>query len=290
MKISKALWLVCLLAAGCRTPIVTDASLDVRGDTVRTDAATDRVSDAAVDAPPAPTDIVDVAPDIAPPEDVVTDVPVDTAPPVDVVIPVDAPVACALPIGGRYRDTTSSAVWYVSPDCRKHVFPNEDAYLSWYPNYDGIVTVADTALGLVARGTDITIRPGTWLVKQTTNPMTYAITRCSVLHHVTSEAIAIALYGPAWATTSVLDVDSTFPNYVRGTDITSYVYPDGTLISYPGLPDVYVMQGGQRRPLATGAFAANRFQMRFVVSTSLLYPLGSPITGYDPALADVCVP
>lgn len=283
------LLVVCLLAAGCRTPVSTDASLDARGDVVMRADATDRAADAAVDAPPAPTDIVDVAPDIAPPEDVAVDVPVDTALPVDVVVPTDAPVACSLPIGGRYRDTTSSAVWYVSPDCRRHVFPNAEAYLTWFPDYSGILTVSDAALGLIARGTDITVRPGTWLVKQTTNPMTYAITRCGVLHHVQSEAIAIALYGPAWAT-NVLDIDSTFTNYVRTTDITSYVYPDGTLISYPGTPDVYVMQGGQRRPLAPGAFDANRFQARFVVSTGLLYPLGTPITGYDPALADVCIP
>lgn len=192
------------------------------------------------------------------------------------------------PDGGR---PCSTAVYYIGTDLRRYVFPNEYTYFSWYPDFTTVRRIPWDTLINIPLGGNVTMRPGTWLVKITTDPKVYVVTRCGVLHWIVSEALATQLYGPDWRL-RVKDVpDGFFANYMPDGLITTPIHADGTLIRYADAPDViYVMDMGSRRRFEPGAFEANRFRSEFIVTTTIVYPDGSPVTGREPQLEEtVCV-
>jgi hypothetical protein len=118
----------------------------------------------------------------------------------------------------------SPAVYYLGSDGRRYVFPNMTTYFSWFPQTGEcpvIRQISSADLASVLIGGNVTIRPGTFLVKITTDPKVYAITRGGVLHWVESEAVARDVYGANWATEIVDVPDSFFVNYSVGAAITS---------------------------------------------------------------------
>jgi hypothetical protein len=186
------------------------------------------------------------------------------------------------------------AVYYIATDGRRYVFPNENTYYSWYPDFSGVCRMSDARLASIPVGGNVTIRPGTFLVKIVSDPRVYAISPGGVLHWVESEDIAVALYGPTWAR-RVKDVpDAFFVNYAVGLSVNRRVHPDGQLVAYVGSSEIYLVEGGRRRRLLSGAFEANGFQrfdrrdpsIRFVIETTILYPDGEPIAGRLPRYAE----
>jgi hypothetical protein len=68
-------------------------------------------------------------------------------------------------------------------------------------------------------GGNMTYRPGARLVKITTDPRVYAVSRYGVLRWVTSESLASSLYGPRWAQLVDDIPDVFFVNYTIGAPI-----------------------------------------------------------------------
>lgn len=190
---------------------------------------------------------------------------------------------------GMLVKASGPAVYYKSADNgQRYVFPNENTYFSWYRDFSGVVTISDAELAAIPIGGNVTIRPGTKLVKITTDPKVYAVSLGGMLHWVESEAIANQLYGASWAS-KVVDVpDSFFVNYTIGTSVSTAVHPNGSLIKYAGSPDIFVVWDGMKRKVASeAAMAANGFNSADVNEVTMTYPDGADVTGREDMLADV---
>src|SRR5688572_6710832 len=197
------------------------------------------------------------------------------------------PSMASAAVPGELIKASGPAVYYFAADSKRYVFPNEKTYFSWYMNFNSVRTISDSELASYQIGGNVTVRPGTKLVKITTDPKVYAVTLGGVLHWVESEAIAIALYGPSWAT-RVIDVpDGFFVNYSIGSSIGSAMHPDGTVITYAGDTNRYVVWGGMKRRLTGSTFDMNGFNPSYVISTGIAYPNGTDVVSRECQLADV---
>ena len=176
-----------------------------------------------------------------------------------------------------------SSVYYLGSDGKRYVFPSESVYFSWYADFSGVVTIPASELQTYPLGSNVTMRPGTKLVKITTDPSVYAVTPNGVLRKIQSEADAIALYGSNWNKIIVDVADSFFTNYTVGSPLPSGTYPAGTLLKNADNASIYYFDGTNYRLIASeSAFNANRFSFNNVVTTTMtLTASGSSITGAE---------
>lgn len=127
----------------------------------------------------------------------------------------------------------ANTIYVLGSDGKRHAFPNQVVFDSWYDSSAvavDITTIDAVTMASFKLGTNVTMRPSTWLIKITTDPKVYAVEPGGVLRWVTSEVIAEALYGSNW-NTKVADVADTFwPNYTIGDDLDSVIYPDGSIV------------------------------------------------------------
>ena len=134
------------------------------------------------------------------------------APPVQ---PSESPSAS----GRLIKLASSSAVYYLGADGRRYVFPNEKTFRSWFPSMPSVRTVSRAEMATYQLGGNVTSRPGVRMLKIQTDPKIYAVSRNGLLRHVTSEAVAAALYGPDW-NTKIDDIsEAFFINYRVGPAI-----------------------------------------------------------------------
>ncbi len=191
---------------------------------------------------------------------------------------------------GDLIKASGPAVYYYATDSKRYVFPNEKTYWSWYSDFSSVKTITDAELAAVQIGGNVTIRPGTKLVKITTDPKVYAVTAGGALHWVESEAIATSLYGSNWARRVVDVSDAFFVNYTVGSSVASAVHPNGSLITMAGSTDKYLVMDGQKRKFASdAAFTANGYKMADVIQTTASYPDGAQIVGMETALSYIVV-
>lgn len=200
-------------------------------------------------------------------------------------------VASAAMDGDLIKMNGLSSVYYLKGG-KRFVFPNQSTYASWYsdnnggPDWSGIKTVAQSELESYPLGGNVTVRPGTKLIKITTNPTVYAVEPNGTLRSIVSEANAIELWGANWAK-NVIDVaDSFFTNYTQGTALTAGVYPAGTVVNPTNSSDLYYWDGANYRKFTNeSAFLANGFNFTHVVTTSKsVVANGSPIASAEAAL------
>ncbi len=188
---------------------------------------------------------------------------------------------------GDLIKASGPAVYYYAADGKRYVFPNEKTYFTWYNDFSTVKTITDAELAAIQIGANVTVRPGTNLVKITTDPKTYAVTKGGVLHWIESEALAKQLYGDNWAQ-RIIDVpDGFFVNYSIGSSVSTPVHPDGQLITYAGDPAVYVVQNGVKRMVTDAGMAANHLDAKWAVETTITYGNGADVTGYESDLADI---
>ncbi|MFA5359573.1 MAG: hypothetical protein WC349_01255, partial [Patescibacteria group bacterium] len=183
-----------------------------------------------------------------------------------------------------------SSVYYLGADGKRYVFPNEQTYFSWYSDFSGVVTISQSELESYPLGANVTIRPGTFLVKITTNPKVYAVTSGGTLLAIPDEATATTLYGATW-NKKIVDVpDAFFTNYTIGSGtVSSTAYPSGALVKYSGSADVYLINadGTASKIASEAAFSANRFQWRFLNEATIVKPAAAAdITGAVATLTD----
>lgn len=201
---------------------------------------------------------------------------------------VPSMASAATLMNGDLIKASGPAVYYYS-NGRRFVFPNEATYRSWFADFSGVRTITDSELAAIMIGGNVTMRPGTSLVKITTDPRVYAVTRGGVLHWVESEQIAIALYGSNWARRVVDVPDQLFVNYSIGSSVSTAVHPDGSLVSYSGSSDRYVVVNGMRRRITDAGFSANMFQATHVIPTTINYSNGADVVAREAELADAVV-
>lgn len=111
------------------------------------------------------------------------------------------------------------AVYYYGDDGKRHAFPNEKVYFTWYENFDNIQLLTPEAMADITLGSNVTYHPGTKMVKFQSMRTVYAVDQGSVLRAIGSEEIATALYGDDW-NQQIDDIsDAFFGNYSFGDDI-----------------------------------------------------------------------
>lgn len=127
----------------------------------------------------------------------------------------------AAPVSGDLIKASGPSVYYFGANQKRYVFPSEKTYLSWYSDFSTVQTVSDAELASYPLGGNVTYRPGTRLVKITTDPKVYAVAANGTLRWVQTEEIARVLFGTTWAQ-RVDDIqDAFFVNYRIGTPIAA---------------------------------------------------------------------
>lgn len=171
--------------------------------------------------------------------------------------------------GDLIKTKYSSTVYYFGYDGKRHAFPNEPTYFSWYSNFDGIKIVTPQELAQIQLGPNIVVRPGTHMVKIQSDPKVYAVEPYGVLRHVQTESAASFLYGPDWAK-KVLDVNvAFFPDYSIREPLTYGVYPEGTVFRYTGENNTYIFKNDHLwRFINLAQAEAHRYQQRFILEIS----------------------
>jgi hypothetical protein len=190
------------------------------------------------------------------------------------------------------------SVYFLGADGKRYVFPNATTYFSWYADFSGVKEVTAAELQSYPLGSNVTIRPGSYLVKITTDPKVYAVEPGGKLRWLASEAVARTLYGEDWATRVVDVPDAFFVNYDASQAVDNKVtaatkHPAGTLIKYPSASSIYYVDGVFKRAFVSWeAFVANGFRQEFVltISEGIAYATGNQITGAEPELRTTAGP
>lgn len=197
-----------------------------------------------------------------------------------------APAAnAAASAGDLIKKDGLSAVYYLGEDGKRYVFPNESTFKSWYSDFSSVVTVSADELASYPLGANVVVRPGTKLVKITTDPKVYAVEPNGSLRWVQTEADAIALYGANWAQRVIDVADSFFTNYTIGQPLASNETPVGSLVKKSGETSIYYYDGTNYRLIEDEvAFLANRFQNANVLTLSNFTPSGTTITSSEAAI------
>ncbi len=183
--------------------------------------------------------------------------------------PYGASVKAAASTGDLIKMAGNTSVYYLGADGKRYVFPNSTTYFSWYPDFSGVVTIPAAELQSYPLGGNVTMRPGTKLVKITTDPKVYVVEPNGVLRGIQTEAQAASLFGTSW-NKRVVDVpDAFFTNYTTGAALATGATPVGSLVKNAGSASIYYYDGSNYRSIANeAAMMANRFEMANVITIS----------------------
>lgn len=192
--------------------------------------------------------------------------------------------------GDLIKTANNPTVYYYGYDGKRHTFPFEKVYFSWYSDFSGIKIVTTADLAGMTLGRNIVVRPGTWLIKIITDPKVYAVEPEGILRHITSAAQASDLYGPAW-NGRVIDVpDAFYSDYKDGGALPAGRHPTGTIFSYTGENNTYLLTNGYSRRFASlvswsGYHYNNQFTLNIPYQT-YRYATGDDIEQYKVVLGD----
>ncbi|MFH1111936.1 MAG: hypothetical protein V1712_02600 [Patescibacteria group bacterium] len=193
------------------------------------------------------------------------------------VVPTTNPVT-----NGRLMKIAGNSAVYYFDGIKRYVFPNETTYKTWYADFSKVEIVTPSELQLYPIGGNVTIRPGTWLVKATDSSNVYAVESGGVLQAFDSATRVATLYGNMWMDKVVSIPPSFFVNYKVGSTITTNKHPAGTLIKYSGSSSYYYIgTDGLKHLVSASALIANHLQTNFAVETTIQYGTGSQINAFD---------
>jgi hypothetical protein len=114
-----------------------------------------------------------------------------------------------------------SAVYYYSQQGTRHVFVTQAVYDTWYDgDFSTVKTITDAELASIPLGKNVGFRPGSMLTSPSINEV-YFVDRGQLLRHISTEQVAINLFGSTW-NKQIHDLqDSLLFNYNFGTIINS---------------------------------------------------------------------
>lgn len=123
---------------------------------------------------------------------------------------------------GAGSDDACWSVYYLGRDGRRHFFPNEDVYRTWFDDFDNVVEISRSEMDNYPVGKNVTIKPGSRLVKFQTSDAIYAVSEGGVLHHYLQPLLVVADYGRDWAAQYLVVLPDTFySDYRLGDEIDS---------------------------------------------------------------------
>jgi hypothetical protein len=189
--------------------------------------------------------------------------------------------------GDRIKTADSSAVyWYLNG--KRNVFTTFFVYDSWFPDFNGVVTIPAGQMSDITLGKSVPMRAGTYLLKIQSDPRVYAVLPLGKLSWIQTENQAVSLYGANWSK-RVVDIDvAFFAAYSYGDPLASGQIPDGFVYSSGNEPGIFLENSLHR--LSDEAFSVNGIDRRFVslVSPALIADIatGGVYSSYDPS-ADI---
>jgi len=114
-----------------------------------------------------------------------------------------------------------STVYYVTEDYGRRAFISSAVFFTYADSYDEVTDVTDATLTELGLTANMLPNPGVVLVKVQSDAKTYAVDDDSNLRWITSEEVAIDLYGDSWAD-YIIDVEATFFSaFGAGDDVES---------------------------------------------------------------------
>jgi hypothetical protein len=137
-----------------------------------------------------------------------------------ILAPATANAATVTVTDGDLIKASGPTVYYLY-NGKRLIFPTEKTYKSWYADYSTVKTISDAQLTTYPLLANVTYRPGTRLLKITTDPKTYAVSAAGTLRWVQNEAVARLMYGNDWAKQIDDLPDPFFINYKIGNPIIS---------------------------------------------------------------------
>ncbi len=124
--------------------------------------------------------------------------------------------------GDLIKTSTSSSVYYWGDDGKRHAFPNENTYYSWYSDFDDVIVISTSLMSDLTIGENVTIKPGTAVVKFATSDDVYAIAEGGILRHYLTPSLVVSDYGSDWSSHDLIVIpDVFFNNYSIGSVIDS---------------------------------------------------------------------
>lgn len=131
------------------------------------------------------------------------------------------PLHAATLTPGDLIKASGPSVYFFAENGKRYVFPTEKTFLTWYTDFSSVKTITDAELGAIMIGGNATYRPGTRLVKITTDPKVYAVGPGNALRWIKTEALAAEVFGADWAKMIDDISDAFFINYSIGDTIAS---------------------------------------------------------------------
>ncbi len=122
--------------------------------------------------------------------------------------------------GDIYVNDPCTSVYYYGADGKRHAFPTESIFYTWFSDFDDLVILSSTAMSEIPLGSNVTHRPGVKLIQFLSNTV-YAVSYGGILRPIANAEIAEALFGRDW-TNSIDGVNDVFyGSYEIGSTIHS---------------------------------------------------------------------
>lgn len=170
--------------------------------------------------------------------------------------------------GRLVKSDESTAVYYIGEEGKRHAFPNQRVYESWYEDFSTVETITSSELASFPLGKNVLYRAGSRLIKVPSVSEVYAVEPFGRLRNIPSEEVAIALYGDEWAK-KVDDIDISFffdYDIIGAVEVIENepVHPVGSILAFN--QEFYLVDRRtdglwMLRPVTDDAWAGNQFSM-----------------------------
>lgn len=116
---------------------------------------------------------------------------------------------------------TCRVVYYYADDGKRHAFPNESVYYSWYTTFEHVTEISESSMASIPIGDNVTYHPGSVLVQFESGSDIYAVKKSHTLMRYTGSSLLLSDYGSAWEDYVVEVPDTFYRNYTIGSEIDS---------------------------------------------------------------------
>jgi hypothetical protein len=159
-------------------------------------------------------------------------------------------------------------IYYLAVDGKRVVFPDVQTFNSWYADFTAVKTIPrDVLESYPLSGRNVTIRPGTYLVKIQSTPHVWTVGFPNILFWLADGQTQVTkIYGEKWQDRLVDIPEYYFSNYSESVDLHGTdLLPAGTLIHAASDNHWYLITPEGQRLVTEKGFKENHFQAKFAL-------------------------
>ena len=160
------------------------------------------------------------------------------------------------------------SIYYLNEEMERIVFPDEQTFLSWFPDFSAVQHVSREKLeSFPLSGRNATIRPGTLLVTIPSSPQVWVVSHPKQLHWMQGgEEQAVELFGENWLDRLVDLPEYYFVNYTEDIPFDGVnAFPSGLLVHVKSNDQYYLVTETGQRLVTEEGLQANHFQTKFAI-------------------------